>query len=194
MIAPKGNPHIPPFSTFPMHRYKPLTSFRAWEAQRDALFPPCHHVGAAQEAAGVSGHGVWLCHCFGCIHGCSSAEHPGGSCGCIAVGKCYPSLSFLLLALILVGSAKTPPGLGMIYNRSNPLGGWVRVCSVLPVIWAVNWNDQGMGTAPALDPWFCCKQRVKCRVRRDKLIALGNLNSLSLFPWVISAVTECSSF
>lgn len=59
---------------------------------------------------------------------------------------------FLLLAFILVGSAKNPLGLGMIYNRSNPLGNWVRVCSVLPVIWAVNWNDQGMCIVPPLDP------------------------------------------
>lgn len=121
LIAPRGNPHIPPLSTFPMHRHKPLTSCRAWEARRDPLFPLCHLVGAALEAAGVSGHGVCLLllwvDSWMQLHGAS-----GGSCGCSTAGKCCLALSFLLLASVLVGSTINPPGLGTIYSRSNPPG------------------------------------------------------------------------
>lgn len=59
------------------------------------------------------------------------------SCSCDAVGKRYPTLSFLLLAFILVGSSTNPHGLEHKAN-SDPFKTGTRVCFVLPVTWGVN--------------------------------------------------------
>lgn len=77
---------------------------------------------------------------------CSFAEGFEGSCRHNAVGKCYPTLSFPLLAFILVGSAINPHGLGHKANSDSfktgaiPPGHWTRVCSLLSIIWGVNWK------------------------------------------------------
>lgn len=120
-------------------------------------FHPCSRRRTRQEP------GLCFCWCHCCLQWgrvarflsapiagvlmCSFPEGLESSCRCSVFGKCYQTLSFLLLFFILVGSAINPGGLGHKANsdrfkmRAIPSGCWTRVCSVLPIIWGVNWND-----------------------------------------------------
>lgn len=145
----RGNPHIPLLSTFPMHRHKPLTSCRAWEARRDPLFPLCHLVGAALEAAGVSGHGVWFAAALGgfmdaaprSIRGLLWMQHSW---------EMLPSPLFPAACFFPGWEHHKPSWFRDNLQQEQSPGSWVRVSLVLPVTWGVNWNDSGM--CPALHP------------------------------------------
>lgn len=143
---PTLEPHIPP-CTFPNAQAQTPDLLWAWEAPRDPLFPPCHPMGAAQEAAGV-------CGCAA-VSGEFTDAAPGSTWGA-PVG----ALSWEMLPNPLFPAACFCPGWEHrkpswvkddLQQEQSPRS-WVRVCSVLPGIWGVNWNDLGMLTAPALHP------------------------------------------